>query len=295
MRIFVARCPPALLVLCIAVALSACRRSDKSEAGTRHFEARGIVRGVAPDHRTLDVEHETILGFMPSMTMPFTAKDPKAIAALRIGDAISFRLSVTDQDSWIDQIKTINAAEVQLPTRKTEPAPTVQTSTRLREGDTMPPFELVDQNGQGITLDTFRGRPFVLTFIFTRCPIPNFCPLMTRHLAELQKAIKSGAGSLSETRLLSISFDPENDTHAVLKEHAEHEGADPAVWTFATGAPHQIKELTGRFSVHVQPEAGTISHGLATALISRDGKILKLWRGNGWTPGEVIVALSASL
>ena len=81
----------------------------------------------------------------------------------------------------------------------------------------------------------------------------------------------------------------------MLKEHAQHEGADLAVWTFATGVQPQIKELTGRFSVHFQPEAGTISHGLATALISRDGKIVKLWRGNGWTPQEVIAAVSTSL
>jgi protein SCO1/2 len=291
MRNFAPRRVAFAFLLCLAAASLGCGRSDKVEAGARQYEARGIVRGIAPDHSTLDIEHEAIPGFMPSMTMPFTAKDPKESAALRIGDAISFRLSVTDRNSWIDQIKKIQPADVQLPVRKTEATVTVAASTRLRGGDTMPSFELTDQNGQTITLDSFLGRPFVLTFIFTRCPIPNFCPLMGRHFAELQKAIKGGAGSLSETRLLSISFDPENDTPAVLKEYAQHEGADSIIWTFATGAKQQIKELTGRFSVLVEPEAGTISHGLATALIDPNGRIVEIWRGNGWKPEEVIAKI----
>jgi protein SCO1 len=292
MRTFPERRLVVLLTCCLAAALSACGRTDKSEAGARHYEARGIVRAVAPDHSTLDIEHETIPGFMPSMTMPFTVKNPPESAALRPGDAISFRLAVTDKDAWIDQIKPINAADVHL-TAKTEPAPKVEAAPRLRAGDAMPPFELADQNGLPITLDTFRGRPFVLTFIFTRCPIPNFCPLMSKNFAQLQSAIKSGAGALARTRLLSISFDPDYDTPQVLRDYAASEKADPARWSFATGTPARIKELTSGFSVLVQPEAGTISHSLATALIDANGRIVEIWRGNGWKPEEVVAKIAA--
>ena len=143
---------------------------------------------------------------MPSMTMPFSVRDSKQIAGMRSGDAISFRLTVTDDDSWIDQIKKIKADEVRLPARVAPPKPrsTSDDSTRLREGDMMPAFELTDQNGERITLETFRGRPFVLTFIFTRCPIPNFCPLMSKNFSELQKAIKNGSGTLAQTRPASF-------------------------------------------------------------------------------------------
>lgn len=289
MRTFAAR-PGVLLMFCVAVALSACGRSDKSEAGARHYEARGIVRGVAPDHSTMDVEHETIPGFMPSMTMPFTAKDPKESAALRIGDAISFRLTVTDQDSWIDQIKKISAEAVRLPASTATPtaSPVARASPRLREGDMMPPFQLTNQSGESITLETFRGHPFVLTFIFTRCPIPNFCPLMSKNFAALQNAINNASGPVAQTRLLSISFDPDFDSPQVLKSYAASERADPSVWTFATGEKREINDLTHGFSVYVEAEGGTISHGLATALIDRDGKIAKIWRGNGWTPAELL-------
>ena len=232
---------------------------------------------------------------MPSMTMPFSVQNPKQIAGFEIGDAISFRLTVTDSDSWIDQIRKIDIGEVHLPaaTLTPIPSPAVNASPRLRDGDVMPRFELVDQDGHKISLDTFRGHPLVLTFIFTRCPIPNFCPLMSKNFADLQDAIKNGSGPLAQTRLLSISFDVDFDTPHILKNFAEHEHADPNVWMFATGNKVEVNNLTHEFSVYMQPESGTISHGLATALITDDGKIDKIWRGNGWIPSEIIREIDA--
>ena len=111
---------------------------------------------------------------------------------------------------------------------------------------------------------------------------------MSKNFAELQRAIKDGAGAIGQTKLLSISFDFEFDTPLILKKYAEAEQADPARWSFATGEKSEIETLTRGFSVLVQPEAGTISHSLATALIDRDGRIQKIWRGNAWKPAEVL-------
>ena len=230
---------------------------------------------------------------MPSMTMPFAVRKPKELAQLNLGDAISFRLSVTDNDSWIDGIKKIPVDEVSLTARKPATVPLPKDSARLHEGDKMPPLQLTDQDGKAVTLETFRGDPFVLTFIFTCSPIPNFCPLMSRNFTELQNAMKSGSGLLARTKLLSISFDPAFDTPQILKSYAEHEHADPKLWLFATGEKSNIEKLTHAFSVYVQAEGGTISHGLATALVDGDGKILRIWRGNGWKPVEVIDAINA--
>ena len=279
------------ILLCVLFTEAGCSRSSEPpKTATRSYEARGVIRGFGPDNRSIDIEHEDIRGFMPSMTMPFAVRDPKQISGMQIGDAISFRLTVTDNDSWIDQIKKISVGEVKLPV----PAATskrgspVDESPRLREGDMMPPFELTDQSGGRTTLETFRGHPFVLTFIFTRCPIPNFCPLMSRNFSDLQKTVKDGSGALAQTRLLSISFDPEFDTPQILKAYADTAQADLKIWTFATGEKSGIENLRRAFSVYVQAEGGTISHGLATALITEDGKIAKIWRGNGWTPSEVM-------
>ncbi len=281
------------LVFSTAVAWSGCGRSDQNQAGAQQYEARGIVRGFAPDHSTVQIEHETIPGFMPSMTMPFEVRDEKEIADLKIGDAISFRLNVTQQDSWIDHIEEINAGQLHLPRSSPPPAYESNAKPRLREGDQMPEFQLIDQNGKPLTLEAFHGHPFVVTFIFTRCLIPNFCPRMSRNFAELQKAIQATPNEMAGTRLLSISFDPQFDTPEVLTEYAQHEGADPAIWKLATGEPAEIEKLTKAFSILVQPEGGTISHSLATALIDHTGKIAKIWRGNGWTPQEALESLAS--
>jgi protein SCO1/2 len=154
----------------------------------------------------------------------------------------------------------------------------------------MPPFSLTNQNGEPISLDTFRGQSFVLTFVFTRCPVPNFCPRMSNNFEELQSAIKS-SDSLAKTQLLSVTLDPAYDTPKVLSDYAAFHHADPKIWTFATGDEKNIDSLTRAFSVYRQTEGGAISHGLATALIDRNGTVERIWRGNAWTPAEVTQAL----
>lgn len=280
------------LLICALFCASGCGKATKKPL---RFQVRGVVQGLPPDHGTIAIEHEDIPGFMPSMTMPFSARDEKEIAGLKVGDAISFRLNVTRQDSWIDQVHKIDRVSVHLPTpAAVSPSQASARSERLHEGDAMPDFKLSDESGKQVTLETFRGHPFVLTFIFTRCPLPNFCPRMSHNFAELQKAIQESSGPLAAARLLSISFDPEHDTPQVLREYGQTEGADFNIWTFATGSRAEIERLTKAFSVLVQPEQGTISHSLATALVGRDGKIKKIWRGNGWRPEEVTHELSSS-
>lgn len=272
----------------VIVTIAGCDRSPTEDGSARFYQVRGIVRGVAPDRNTVSIQHEDIPGFMPSMTMPFSAKNSKEIADLKIGDGVSFRMTVTDKDLFLDQVKKIPASEVHV----AMPTPTVSAlskkAERLREGQIVPFFSLTNQDAARVTSDTFRGQPLVLTFIFTRCPVPNFCPRISNNFSELQNTIKSDAALAGKVRLLSITLDPQFDTPEILKSYAEHQKADSNTWTFATGAVAEIDNLTQSFAVFVQPEGGTISHGLATALIAADGSVVKIWRGNAWTPSEVI-------
>jgi protein SCO1/2 len=269
-----------------------CGKEATSEKTARHYETRGVVRGISPDRATVEIQHENIPDFMPSMTMPFLVRDKKEIADLKVGDAISFRLSVTPNDFWIDRVKKVGREEVRIPEPEVKRAG-AGNSRRLKEGDVLPAFSLVDQDGNAITAETFRGQPLVLTFVFTRCALPNFCPRMTSHFAELQSLIKAEQGAPSKTHLLSITLDPAFDTPQVLKQYGAHSNQDTKVWTLATGDPKQIDALTQAFSVYRQNEGGTLSHGLATALISPEGKIVKIWRGNAWTTREVIGEIRA--
>ena len=287
-------CLATIALLLCAVLICGCEKSSQpAEQSAIHYQVRGLIRGLPPDHNTIEVEHEDIPGFMPSMTMPFEVRDEKEIAGLGLGNAISFRLNVKERDSWIDRIEKIDPTQLQLPTPRLAATPRTQTEPRLREGEEIPDFKLIDQDGKPVTPETFRGHPFVLTFIFTRCPIPNFCPRMSSNFAELQKMIESSSAPLAGARLLSISFDPEHDSPELLKQYGQQTGADFGIWTFATGEPAEIQRLTKKFAVLVQPESGTISHSLTTALIDREGKIAKIWRGNAWTPVEVKQALDA--
>src|ERR1039457_5875630 len=155
----------ASVTLCALLVVVGCNRAttETPNSSTRRYDARGIIRAVAPNRQAIDVEHEDIRGFMPSMTMSFSVRDSKQIAGMRIGDAISFRLTVTDNDSWIDQIKRINVDEVRLPAPTATPKTrsTSDASPRLREGDVMPPFQLIDQDGKKIDMEKFRGHPLV--------------------------------------------------------------------------------------------------------------------------------------
>lgn len=282
-----------LLTACAAVALLSCGRSaDLNEKGD-HYDTRGVVRGFSPDRSTVEIQHEDIPGFMPSMTMPFLARDPKQIAELKTGDAISFRIAVTQKDFWIENVKKIRRESVNVAEPKRTSPVSADTEARLKEGDKMPPFSLTNQNGELISLDTFMGQPFLLTFVFTRCPVPNFCPRMSNNFEELQAAIKGGTGTLATTRLLSVTLDPGYDTPKVLNDYAAFHHADSKIWTFATGDEKEIDSLTHAFSVYRQNEGGTISHGLATALINRNGTVERIWRGNAWTPTEVTKAILA--
>src|SRR5262249_45325600 len=163
-----------LLCGCIAFALLGCGRSTHSDEGADHYDTRGVVRGFSPDRSTIEIQHENIPSFMPSMTMPFVVRDPKLIADLKTGDAISFRMVVTKKDFWIENVKRIRLEEVNVAEPKQTSSVSTKRDARLKEGDEMPTFSLMNQNGERVSLDTFHDQPFVLTFVFTRCPVPNF-------------------------------------------------------------------------------------------------------------------------
>lgn len=261
-----------------------------SQAAPEVYKVRGILRGINFADQSVTVEHEEVPDYMPPMTMPFDVKSMAEVQPLKVGDGMEFRLVVTDKSSWIEDIKKIDPGLVKLPPKRSAIAANSSTVERLKEGDRLIDFQLVDQKGRQISRETFAGKPLFITFIFTRCPIPNFCPLMSQNFIEIQKAL-ADSPKKDDVRYLSISFDPEFDTPQILSQYAQKYSADGEQWRFATGTPEEIKKLTQAFSVYVQPEQGTISHGLATALVGPDGTIRKIFRGNSWQAAEAVQAL----
>jgi protein SCO1/2 len=252
----------------------------------RQFAATGLIVAILEDGQ-VSVAHDAIPGFMPAMTMPLTLANPRDAGRLTPGDRVQFTLRVGEQSSraadFVVTGRDLGALTAYIAAR-------TRSSARLRPGDAVPVFRLVDQSGATLSDEDLRGHPTVLTFLFTRCPLPEFCPLMVRHFKQLQRAIAADP-SLSSVRLLSISLDPEFDSPQVLAEYGRAQGADFTRWRFGTGTPDQVAVLTRAFAVHTERTGALVDHTLATALIDAEGRVVELWRGNGWTVEEVLGAL----
>ena len=287
--------------LCAVVLFfNGCSRIESPAASDETvYPMRGVVREVRQDDASVVIEHEDVPGFMPAMTMPFNVRDEALFDQLKDGEAIAFELVVKGTSSWIRQIAATDASTLVLAPKRASaegasPNAAQLKSMRLSEGDLMPDFRLLDQLGHEITPQTFTGHDLVVTFIFTRCPLPDFCPRMSSHFAELEKSVLEDPKLRSQVKLLSISIDPEFDTPNVLKEYAAHYShSDGELWRFAAGTQAQTDRLTQAFSVHTESSGGTINHGLCTAWIGSDGIVHQIWRGNGWEPADVLSAIKS--
>jgi protein SCO1 len=268
-----------LSLLACLLLLAAC--SD-----VRTYDARGRVISIADDARSIVVDHEDIRGLMPAMTMPFTVDDPSEIDGIAEGDAIGFRLNVTDDRSWIDRVRLLDPSAVE--GRPSQPVVSEDSDVRLMmPGETVPEFTLVDSDGSLLTDDDLRGRPYLITFIYTRCPIPDYCPLMARRFAEIQAELNERAVDLE---LISVSIDPEYDSPEVMSDYAERLNADQSNWRFATGSPAQVSRAATIFGVFYNEADGGINHNLSTVLVDSEGRVRRIWRGNEWAVDEVVGA-----
>jgi protein SCO1/2 len=274
------------ILLGVALGLAACDRGSKSRSVTpvaapkvTTYEVRGVLREVRADGRKAVIAHEAIPGYMEAMAMEFDVQDPISPGEITPGDLLAFRLCVTETRSWIDEVRRLGAAP--------EPRPATSNATPAQSGILLPDCALVDQRGQAFHLADFKGRALAITFIFTRCPLPNFCPLMNQHFAEVQRALKDEPAS-SGWHLLSVTFDPEYDTPERLAKYAERYEPDPAHWTFASGELAEIRHLGNAFGLAVSDKGGPIDHNLRTAVVDAAGRVQKVFAGNEWMPRELL-------
>lgn len=270
----------AALLLCF----SGCARE-------RRFPIEGQVLAVDTARQEITLRHGDIRGFMPGMTMPFKVADPSAMAARKPGELIRATLVVSDNSGRLENIAT--TGEAPLP----QDAPTGNRVAMLEPGEHAPDATLVDQDGRTRRLSEWRGTTLAVTFVYTRCPLPDFCPLMDRNFVAVQRALKSDAAMAERIHLISVSFDPDFDTPAVLREHARQTGADPRVWTWLTGERDAVSAFALAFGVSTirnGTPGAEIVHNLRTAVIDRGGTISAILTGNDWKPETLLAALRAA-
>ncbi|HEV2645160.1 MAG TPA: SCO family protein [Acidobacteriaceae bacterium] len=290
-------------VLVCAVWAGGCRRTvDGGSADGSHgvaavktFAIHGRIVSVDAAKGSVVLNAAAVPGFMEAMTMSYKLKDSSIVGELHSGDMISAKLLVRKvgdefEDAMLDEIVVVAQARPDYKPAVAYHVPAV--------GDAVPDFKLLNENGRTIHLGQFKGRVLLLTFIYTRCPLEDYCPRMNKNFAEIEKQL-AGSAAYGKTHLLSVSFDPKFDTPAVLKGYAaEYTGGDArkfAHWDFAAPPESGLMAMEEFFDVGVTPgDAGSLNHSLSTAVIGKDGRIVAWYPTNEWTVADVIAKMKAA-
>ena len=282
-----------LLVLLASTAAIGVSCKHSRSANEKRYDMKGKVLAVDKAARTATITHEEIQGYMPAMTMPFNVKSDGDLEMIKPGNVITATLFVDGPSSWIEIVSV---------TDDVSSDPNVEVPGEPRRGEEVPDFHLLNQDGAKIHLAQYRGKALVLTFIYTRCPLPDYCPLMSENFHQIDLELARDPSLYSKTHLLSVSFDTDYDTPKVLRSYgAGHTGrfANETFehWEFATGTPDEIKGITQYFSLQYyhNTESGQdqMIHALRTAVIDADGRFVRMYRGNSWKPEDIIKDLEA--
>lgn len=277
-----------ILVVVATAGLSACKSAPpKASDAAKRYELKGKVVSVDKANHKVTIQHEEIKGYMDGMTMPFTLLDDWVYSDLKPGSRIQATLVVDQGRTWLENPIVTNIADPNLVGKSAE------TGESPPPGTDTPDFTLVNQDGKKISFAKYRGQPLVVTFIYTRCPLPDYCPLMSSNFQQVLQEVRKNPALKDTTHLLSITVDPEYDKPKVLREYgARYTGSDKPdafkQWEFATGSPEEIKKVGQFFGLQYWPQENQVIHNLRTAVITPEGKVFKVYSGNEWKPAEVV-------
>lgn len=276
--------PFVLSIVFVASCKPASRPAVVGPPSVAIYEARGVLQEMREEGRRALIAHEAIEGYMDAMTMEFDTADAAEFRDLLPGDVITFRLSVTDDRGWIEHARKVG---------HTAPLPPPETLESLPPGSPLPDCAFTNSRGETQRLSDFKGRALAFTFIFTRCPFPDFCPLMNRNFMAAREAL--AAGTRTEWHLLSLSFDPDYDTPERLATYAAPYRPDPAHWTFATGRAEEIRGLGKAFGLAISSTGVSTDHNLRTVVVDAAGRVQKVFVGNAWKADELVSELRRAM
>jgi protein SCO1/2 len=275
-----------LLVFCWFTAtvlfLSGCQNAKR-------YRLKGDVISKKNATNEVEVKHEAIPNFMPAMTMTYKVPDSNAVAALQPGDAIEADVVVPKNGDpyWLDDVTITNTPQGPI---KAALAPRL-----LMPGDSIPDVAMTNQDGQTIHLSQFKGKAVLVSFIYTRCPQPNFCPRTSSQFAYVHDELAKKPKDYDKTHLLSISLDPGYDTAPVLRKYGlaymNNDAAGFAHWDFAATSPNDLATLAKAFGLEYFQQDNQIVHSMNTVLLGPDGNVARSWEGNEWKTGDALAAL----
>jgi protein SCO1/2 len=271
--------------IALLVLLSSCSSKPPQPSSTaKRYEIKGKVISVDQSNKKVTIEHGAIPGYMEAMTMPFTLIDDWAFGDLKPGSTIQATLVVDTGRTWIENPVITSAG----------PGIGKEVVVEPRAGDEVPDFHFIKHDGKETSLHKYRGSTLLLTFIYTRCPLPDYCPLISSNFANINREIDKDAALAKKARLISITVDPQHDKPNVLRAYATRYAGSGGLkhWDYLTGTDDEIKKAAEFFGLSYWPEKDQIIHSLRTAIISADGKVAKVYRGNEWNHNDVLKDLA---
>ena len=274
------------IAVCCVVSMVACQRRAPQ---AKEYQLHGQVLAVRAARQEIVIRHGDIENFMPGMTMPFRVQDRRLLGAAVPGDIVDATLVVQDGDAWLSRVTPTGKREA-LPA---DAVPPHRMEPPLEPGAAVPDASFIDQDGQPLQMASLAGRPWALTFVYTRCPLPTFCPTLDRRFQALQRAIAEDT-QLRGMHLVSVSIDPAFDRPPVLKAHAARLAADPRIWRFVTGETDAVDRFGDRFGLTVvrgQGRPEDFVHSLKTAVIDAGGRVRRIYSGTEWTPADLVSEL----
>ncbi len=273
----------------VLVILPLAHAAFAEDSSTKSYPAQGVIEKIASDSRTVTINHQAIPGYMMAMTMDFPVQNTNELNGLSPGDQITFTLIVNKNDDWVENLRrTGKTAQV---TTNARPASLPELDT----GDLLPDGVLTTEDGRQIHFSDYRGKALAFTFFFTRCPLPNFCPLMNRNISAARDLISSRTNAPANWEFLSISFDPENDTPEVLTSFGGfYRHGDSNHWLFTSAPAKTLAMLGPSLDLMVVHQGQSITHNLRTVVLDTHGRIYKQFDGNQWTPEDLAAAVTAA-
>jgi protein SCO1 len=286
----------AIVILLLAISFGQEFRGSAAATDLKTFKVKGVVRDLKADGKTVVIDHEKIPDYMDAMTMPFRVKTTNEVAGLRRGDVVSFRLSVTESESWIDQIARISSTNVNAIAAAPSTNQPAKPTANIVEG--LSAYTFVNEFGRPVNFRDYRGQAIGLTFFFTACPIPEYCPQLTKNFLTATRKLESLPNAPTNWHLFSISFDTQVDTPEVLRAYGNRYGYNSNRWSFLTASPQTISAVTRNFGFNFKREAGTFNHQFLTVVLNAQGYWHAAWPIGGDTSDmlveELVKAAAAS-
>lgn len=267
--------------------ITGCAAAGSLATNQQSYVVKGVIREVREKDAELVIRHEAIPDYMKAMIMPFSVKDRKLISGLASNDIVQFKLVVTKDDGWIESIKKVGSESPDAPEPKPQFRPS-RTVEELKVGDPMPDFTMTNELGKAVSLASLKGNAVAITFIFTSCPFPLFCPRMSENFQAAQAKLAADPNAPKNWRMWSVTIDPENDSPDVLKTYAGRYKHDPIRWSFVTGDLVEITALADHFGLKFWKAGNSISHNLRTVIIDAKGRVHSIVPENKWTPDELV-------